>query len=180
MKEFNESKQIKKLRKGEISAFEKLYSFYSKKVYNYIIRYIDIIEDAEEIVQEVFLAVWKNRETIKTDEPFASYLFGISRNKINTYLRKEIYGKASFEYLYENNRELSFVTEETIQFNELQKSLEKIINELPLRRKEIFILGKINGLTYKQISEKLDISENTVDTQMRAALNFVRSKLKFL
>lgn len=180
MSEFNELRQIKKLKKGDISAFEQLYSFYSKKVFNFVSQYIVVVEDAEELVQEIFLAIWKNREKIKTDEPLAAYLFGISRNKVNTYLRNEVYGSASFEYLFEDNKNLSFVTEETIHFNELQKNLDKIINELPPRRKEIFIQGKINGLTYKQISEKLEISENTVDTQMRAALSFVRARMKFI
>ncbi len=180
MIEFDELKQISKLKKGDMSAFEKLYTFYSKKVYNFVNHYISVVEDAEELVQEVFLAIWNNRKSLKTGEPMASYLFGISRNKINTYLRKEVYGRATFDLLYEDNSGLSFVTEETIQFNELKENLSIIIDELPPRRKEIFMLGKIEGLTYKQISEKLEISENTVDTQMRAALNYIRTKLSSL
>ncbi|NJO88289.1 MAG: sigma-70 family RNA polymerase sigma factor [Chloroflexia bacterium] len=85
--------------------------------------------------------------------------------------------KAFIEYYLEGNREYSFVTEEEILFRELEEVYKNLIQDLPERRREIFVLSRQNGLTYKEIAEKLNISENTVDTQIRNALTYLRSKI---
>jgi RNA polymerase sigma-70 factor (ECF subfamily) len=91
-------------------------------------------------------------------------------------MKKLVYRKAYIEQL-NNNRKFDFNTEEIIYFNDLAALLEKLINKLPPRRKEIFLLSRMDGLTYIEIAKKLDITENTVDTQIRKALDFLRQKL---
>ena len=76
-----------------------------------------------------------------------------------------------------NGLNFDFNTEETIYFNDLEGLIEKLINQLPPRRKEIFVLSRQQGLTYVEIAKKLDITENTVDTQLRKALDFIRPEL---
>jgi RNA polymerase sigma-70 factor, ECF subfamily len=93
------------------------------------------------------------------------------------FIQRKIQQEAFVEYTLENNSEYGFITEEEVIFHELEEQLKKLIGELPERRREIFRLSRIDGHSYKEISEKLGISENTVDTQIRHALSYLRNHL---
>lgn len=176
MKESNTVNQlIKRVSEDDSKAFEALFKQYHKKIYAFALRLVQSEHEAEEIVQDVFIAVWNQRKKLKISGFFLSYLFGIARHKIYEYIQKKIKHEAFIKYHFENNIDYAFITDEEILYRELENKIRKLIQSLPARRREIFTLSRLDGLSYKEIANKLDISENTVDTQIRNALDFLRN-----
>jgi RNA polymerase sigma-70 factor, ECF subfamily len=165
------------LQNDDASAFEKLFRLYHKRVFSFALRLLSSSDLAEDIVQNVFMAVWNQRKNMQISSSFITYLFGITRHMVYDFVRHKIQHEAFVEYHIENNKEYAFITDDQVVFHELEDRLQKYILELPERRREIFQLNRTNGLSYKEISEKLGITENTVDTQIRHALNYLRSHL---
>ena len=93
-------------------------------------------------------------------------------------IRQRIHHEAFVNYFLEQNQEYAFITEEEVAYRELSALLQQAIQELPERRREIFKLSRMESLSYKEISSKLGISENTIDTQIRHALAYLRDRIK--
>ena len=167
---------INRLQNGDPDAFEKLFHRYKAQVYAFALRLMPSARDAEEIVQEVFMAIWNQRKSLQVTASFHSYLFGIARHKVYEIVQQKLRYEAFTEYYLERNPAYAFVTEEDVYYNQLVERLEELLKEIPDRRREIFLLSRNEGLSYAEIAEKLDITENTVDTQIRHALNHLRSR----
>ena len=178
--EIDEKKLIQLLADGSEVAFEILFYRYRGKVANFIKRALPPHVDLEETVHEIFLRVWSNKEKLDGDRPFEPYLFRIARNLVVDELRKKIEHAV---YLQDGAFEADLVTsnaDSEIEENELQNWFKSILDKLPPKRREIFILNRFEELSYREIAAKLNISENTVDTQIRRTLQYFRSELKKL
>ncbi|HZL09094.1 MAG TPA: RNA polymerase sigma-70 factor [Prolixibacteraceae bacterium] len=173
-----EKELVKKLSGGDSFAFEVLFYKYRNKVKGFAVKMVPTQIDPEEIVQEVFVKLWIKKETINPEKDFQSYLFSIAKNLLVDHLKSAV------------NRKLYFVGEhfqqdllvddgpENLIRENAEEKLQKLINEIPKRRREIFLLSRFEGLSYKQIAERLNISENTVDSQIRNALAFLRKEFR--
>lgn len=173
-----EKELVKKLKDGDSFAFEVLFYKYRNKIKGFALKIVPAQIDPEEIVQEVFVRVWLKKEAIDPEKDFQSYLFSIAKHLVLDHLKSAVNRKLYFvgehfqqDLLEEDGLEAS-ITEET------EAKLQKLINEIPERRREIFRLSRFEGLSYKQIAERLNISENTVDSQIRNALAFLRKEFR--
>jgi len=166
---------IKKLNKGNIEAFDELFRIYSGKVFNFAHFLLHSVEEAEEITQEVFIVVWENRKKINPKFSFSSYIFGIAKHKILNVIRKKVY---YYQYFEKKKIEQDTNCEDDFLNKELKELINECIEKLPPKRKEIFKLSREEGLTYKEIAKKLNISENTVDVQIRKSLKQLQDALK--
>lgn len=173
-----EKELVKKLKEGDSFAFEVLFYKYRNKVKGFALKIVPAQIDPEEIVQEVFVRVWLKKEAIDPEKDFQSYLFTIAKHLVLDHLKSAVNQKLYFvgehfqqDLLEEEGMEAS-ISEET------EAKLQKLINEIPERRREIFRLSRFEGLSYKQIAERLNISENTVDSQIRNALAFLRKEFR--
>ena len=92
-------------------------------------------------------------------------------------LKKKIIEKEYLNYLLATPEDTSLPVEQEVNFMELNLEIERIINELPEKRRKIFRLSREEGLTYKEIAEKMDISVNTVNTQISKSLEYIRDHL---
>ena len=174
----DEKKLILGLQRGSIPAFERIFSLYHKRIYNFCLSLHQSSDYAEETVQKVFVALWEQREQVDENKAFSGYLYSIARYMVYQELRHQVYKKAVFDHFTTNLIDTNESTKDEILFNELLTFLESLIERLPERQRRIFKLSRFEGLTYKQIAEQLNITENTVDTQIRKALNFLRDKYK--
>lgn len=170
-------KILHRLSEDDSAAFEELFRLYHKQVYLFAFQLVPSSYEAEEIVQKVFIAIWDQRKKLQINTSFLSYLFGIARHFTYRFIQQKINHEAFSEYYLYGNKEYDFITEDEISYNELAEKYKQLLNELPERRREIFLLSRDEGLSYKAIAEKLGISENTVDTQIRLALGFLRTHL---
>lgn len=172
------SELILLIQKDDRVAFYHIYERYSKRLYGFVLRYIKQKEDAEEIVQEVFVKIWESRKKIDAYSSFESFLFTIAYNTTISLLRKKTNKKKYLEHVKslqhpENSSDLI----DEILFNELNVRVQSLLNELTPRQKEIFQLSREEGLTHDEIAKKLDISVNTVKKHMTNTLTFLKSHI---
>jgi len=172
----DESDMISGLCNGSKKAFEEIFYRYHQRIYNFCLRLLSSHDDAEEIVQNVFVALWEQKSQIDVSKPVLSYLFSIARYMVYSELRKLVYRKAVYEEIVLNETVFKETTKDDVLFNELRDVIQQLVNRLPQRQKEIFGLSRFSGLSYKEIAQKLGITENTVDTQIRRSLAYLRKE----
>jgi RNA polymerase sigma-70 factor (ECF subfamily) len=166
------------LNEGDIVAFDAIYERYCHRLFGFVLRYLKNREDAEEIVQEVFLKIWEARQKIDSYSSFDSFIFTVAYNSTITLLRKRV-----TEHKYLDNLKIRQEIASTpnlideIQFKELDERVHSIINRLTPRQQEVFRLSREERLTHEQIAKKLNISANTVKNHIVAALAFLKSEL---
>lgn len=173
---FEDQQLVQSLQKGNVAAFDSLFEIYSPKLYGFAFKYFRNEAEAEELVQEVFVKVWENRHVLKTEHSFKSYLFTIALNQIRKYFNKKA---VALRYLESLQHEPEFSDPALAEDYEsaLQK-LNSIIDQMPSRRREIFIKSKLEGKSSKEVAAELNISPGTVDNQVSEALRFLRSQFK--
>ena len=171
----DESLLVQNLAKGNLLAFNTLYKEYSGRLYRFALGYLKSKEEAEELVQEVFTIIWEKRKDLKKELSFKSFLFTIAFNIIRKHFRTKCY---LADYLKtEMGDNLDMQTSQKITYDSLYRFITDLVNQLPARRKEIFIKSRFNGLTIKEISEEMKISHKTVENQLTDALKFIRINL---
>lgn len=166
------------LKNGDKVAFYNIYERFCKKLYGFVFNYIKQEADTEEIVQEVFVKIWESRDRIDVNASFEAFIFTVAYNTTMSLFRKRIREKKYIEYLksiQQTETDTDAGTENT--FNELNKQVEVLLNELTPRQKEIFLLSRTEGLTHDEIARKLNISVNTVKKHMVNTLAFLRSNI---
>ena len=173
-----ERELVEKLNKGDSFAFEVLFYKYRGKIKGFATKMAPTQIDPEEIVQEVFVRVWLKKETIGPDKNFQSFLFSMTKNLVLDHLKSAVNRKLYFVGAHFQQDLLIEEDAETKYQADQEEKMLSLIQEIPERRREIFYLSRFQGMTYKQIAEKLNISENTVDSQIRNALSFLRKEFR--
>ena len=173
-----EAEWIKKIIKGNEHSFESLFNVYCQRLINFSRRYVNDKDIAENIVQEVFVNIWINRENLDPTKNIKTYLFTAVKNNSYKYLRhlkvEHDYAQNFSKYKYEKN------PEKNIEQKETSNKIKKEIDSLPEKCREIFVMSKFDNLKYSEIADILNISIKTVETQMGRALKKLRENLKHL
>jgi RNA polymerase sigma-70 factor (ECF subfamily) len=172
-----ESRCIAALKNGNALAFDELFGMYGKRLYHFSLGYLKSKTDAEEVVQEVFMKIWHNRSSLDPGLSFNAYLFKIAYRQIAERFRKSLQEK---KYLHEIATESIVFTDEMDEranYRSLLELVEKLIQQLPERQKEVIILRKMEGLTISEISSRLDISPKTVEHHITEALKNIKAGL---
>jgi len=176
-----EKELIKRLNSNDEGAFEILFKAYYSKLCIYAISYVKLHDLAEDIVQETYTKIWNIRNSLEIKSSFKSYIFKSVHNNCINFInqnnlikrKKEI---ATEEILYQNELMQLGNKEEIIDqliAKELEIEINKAINNLPKHCNEIFQLSRDSN-SYTQIAKKLNISVNTVKTQIKRALKRLR------
>jgi RNA polymerase sigma-70 factor (ECF subfamily) len=166
---------IKKLIKGDTNAFDLLFDRYSRKIYGFALRYLKSEVNAEGVVQDVFLYIWNSRKNIRTDTNFRSYLFTITINLIKKVFRREAY---QLRFIEESSSpKVDSSVDEQLEYASLLEEVDKLIDKLPERRRNIFIKSRKLSMSSKEIARELGITAGTVDNQISEALKFLRTRI---
>lgn len=165
------------LKNGDTLAFDKLFLLYGKRLYHFSYGYLKSKEEAEGVVQEVFLRIWRNRKNLNPELSFKAYLFKIAYHYI----------LELFERLNRQNSYRAQILDESLQFTDdlnervnYQMLLEKVdtlIDQLPSRQKEIIIKRKKEAIPIKEIAKQLGITSKTVENHLTEALKKVKEGL---
>lgn len=174
---YDESKVLRLLAEGNELAFTQLFNHYRGKIYGSALKFLKNREAAEEIVQEVFLKVWRNREHIAAVNSFADYLFVMSRNLTLDSLAAIIKNSAAVKELSHDSC-FDNSTESAIHEMEYEVLLQEAVDSLPPQQKRIFYLAKVKGLSHEAIAEQMELSRLTVKTHMVRALKSIRHRLQ--
>jgi RNA polymerase sigma-70 factor (ECF subfamily) len=162
--------------KEELDAFKIIFDQYYESIRNYIYYKTGNIELAEDFVQETFLKLWNNRTEIK-QETVKSLLYVIAGNIIKSHYRhqKVVFNFTNSEKV-ENNQEPA---DSDIRQKELQETLEKVLAEMPEKCREVFLLNRMDNLTYTDISAQLNLSVKAIEKRMHEALVFLRKRINY-
>ncbi len=159
----------------DIATFRKYYELYYDQLCHFLNFYTQDITIIEDVLQEVYLKLWENRDEIEI-QYIKTYLFHAAKNRVLNHLRDE----QNRHYLLENwfnQQQQEKQGKECYDLEQFTTLLYKAIEQLPEKCREIFLLSRQEKLTYKQIAEKLDISVKTVEAQMGIALKRIRETL---
>lgn len=169
---------VELLQKSDTNAFKLLFEKYSNRLYQFSVKYLRDKEDAEDLLDEVFLTIWEKRHSIKSDSSFQAYLFTIAFNNI----RKRFIQKSREEKYIQVFAERYILgpslNEDQLDYMQLVQQLNEIVEMLPPKRKEIFILSYKEELKNAEIAEKLGVSEQFVKNQLSVSRKFIISKMK--
>lgn len=168
---------LQRLREGDRQAFSILYERYSGRIYGNILRLVKEKEPAQELLQDVFMKLWEKRETITIETSFTAYLFAISKHLVLNMFRRISIEHQAAARLRAVHSELYQHVEEHVEYKEAQKALQQAIDNLPARRREIYLLVKTEGNSYEQVSNLLGISRATVNDHVVKANRHVYGHL---
>ncbi len=169
---------VERLQKGDVEAFDLIYVKYSEKLYSFGLKYLRSTDEAEELVQSVFLKVWENHKKLKKESSFKSFLFTISYNDICKLFRKRNYRQKFIDdTLYENSQSSTEI-EEGVDYQSVLDEVQKIVEKLPERQKTIFLKSRQQGKSTKEIAEEVGLAPGTVDNYISQSLNFIRNRLR--
>lgn len=170
---------LHQISEGNEQAFRVLFDYYKNRFYNVALKMTRQNHIAEETVQEVFLNIWRNKASIiDIDNPDA-YFFTMLYRQVYQHFKKVAIDK---KLLYEAPlpSQVENLTEQAILGKESQRLLDEAISKLPPQQQAIYKLNKIEGFSYFEIAEKLNISPNTVRNHLAAAVKSIRISLRHL
>ena len=168
---------FKRLKEGDPDAFELVFEKYHRKVYTFALRNFRNKEDAEEAVQDVFYNLWKDRRKLEDVKEPEAWIFSIVLNIIRKHFRKLATEKKYLNTVSGSLPENDSSTLAEVEYRDLLEKTERIIENLPPRQRDIFLLSRKESMSNPEIAEKLGISVRTVDNQLSRAKTFIREAL---
>jgi RNA polymerase sigma-70 factor (ECF subfamily) len=174
----NERELFLRIAGGDETAFSEIFYHYIARIHPFIKKMTRSEEIAEDIVQDVFVSLWKNRVNMREVENYQSYIFTMATNKTYNYLKakaKEVKGMK--EVILKEN-DFTNNTQEIIDLHESQALINHLVEQLPPQKKLIYKLTREEGLSHDEIAQKLNISKNTVKNHLIETLKFLRENLK--
>ena len=168
--------------------FTTIYLTYYAQLVRFATTFVVYEEDAENIIQDLFLGLWERKESLNSIENMNAYMYKLTKNKCLDHL-KHIVVKERFianeQSFYEQEISLKLQSLESFDVElaseeKVEKIVSNAVDSLPPKCREIFILSRYEGLKYKEIAEKLNISANTVETQMGIAFKKLRNNINYL
>ena len=172
----NEIGNRNKIQTEDAEAFEVLFHTHCQPLIYFAYRYVRDKSIAEDVVQEAFVNIWKNRSRFDFSQNMKSYLYTSVKNYALKFLR---HSEVRLKGVDQIQIRLGMVStpDEVLDYKEIEQIVEQTIRELPEKCGQIFSMNRFDGLTYAEIAEILNISIKTVETQMSRALRFLRKRL---
>ncbi len=168
---------IKRLKSGDSKAFDLIYKTYYQSLVDFAQLFLDERFCAEEVVNEFFVWLWQNRENLKIKYNLAGYLYKSIKNRVLNKLQKKQH--VVLQNLRENlENEAQLSPDQKLIYYEEQQKVQNILQLIPKRSREIFIMHRYDGLKYKEIAQLLNISVNTVENHIVKALQILRNYYK--
>jgi RNA polymerase sigma-70 factor (family 1) len=172
---FPDSELLSLLSEGKVAAFDTLYNRYWKKALSLAHHKTGDLMEAENVVQDVFVSLWKRRNSLQLNGPFENYLVVSVKYRVLKVLAKRAAQRT--ESLDIAGDLIDDATQEYLAFDELRTRLEKLIGTLPEKSQLVYRLSKEDGKSYKEIAAELDISEKAVDAHLVRAKRTLRAGL---
>jgi len=174
---FTDEQLLALLKNGDQLAFAEIYRRYAESLAGFAASKLFNLDDARDIMQDLFVKLWENREQLHITSTLPSYLFAVIRHKIIDKIRKN---KTREEYASALQSLVTFfqpASDKQLEAKELQQTIQNSLGQLPARVKEIYQLSREDGLSNQEIAEKLNLSGQTVKNQLAIALKHLRKSL---
>lgn len=181
---FNEKDLLERMRHGDVYAFHRIYDRYKGPLAHRVLLLLKADELVQDVLQDLFLKVWEHRSTIDPNKSFRAYLFRIISNQVTDIFRK-VHREIVLQerLLHERSDGYCHIEEEVISKENIRLIHDALL-KLPARQREIFVLHKFDGKSYKEISEELGIEPATINQHIYRAMQhlnrLVNPKLPFI
>jgi RNA polymerase sigma-70 factor (family 1) len=172
---FIEQEHLAALRKGDRSAFSVIYNQYWFLLYESAYKRLQDSDQAEDVVQDVLVALWDSRENLEVQN-LRAYLLTAVRYQIFNLIAKDKVKDSYYRYILDQENEYSSSDSELI-YNELSEGVQLLLSKMPKKRKEIFELRFQQDLSTATIARKLNLTQKTVQNQLTKAVSFLKSVL---
>lgn len=163
---------------GDQAAFTNIFDHYSPRIFAFVLKNTKSQAAAEDITQEVFLKLWISREKFPDIKSYSSYIFTMAFNYTVNYIKRNVWEADKLRIIENNGINYSNITEEIIDFNEINLLVQQAVQQLSPQKKIIYKLNREQGLTLEQIAKQMNLSRNTVRNHLAEAINFIRTYIK--
>jgi len=165
------------LKQGDEQAFAQIYKRYAEKLAGFAGSKLYSLDDARDILHDIFVKLWEGREQLHITSNLQSYLFAVVRHRVVDKIRRNVTRE---EYALATQSLAVFYSEDAgkqLEAKELRQTIDHSLDQLSPRIKEIYLMSREEGLSNREIAEKLSLSEQTVKNQLSAALKHLRQTL---
>jgi RNA polymerase sigma-70 factor (family 1) len=173
----SKEKIILQLKEGSKDAFRSLFETFGPKIHAFAKSYLKNDEDAEELLQDVFLKLWEIRASLDSSKNIKSFLFKICVNLIYDFIRRKNIEQAYLDYSGQNHPSFGENTWHEVIYNDMLRNLETFVSAMPEQRQRIFRMSKEEGLSNDEIAQQLNLSRRTIENQLYRAVSFLKEKL---
>lgn len=174
---YDEKALIAEIAAGDERAFKKLFDIYKERFYSVAFKMTRSDEVAEDIVQDVFMNLWKKRESLLNVDNLSSYFFTAVYRRVYHHFRK-LALERKLLLLAPTIKESVNTTDEMVLANECNELISQAINKLPPQQKLVFKLSREEGMSREDVARQMEISPNTVKNHLSDALKFIRTFLR--
>lgn len=171
-----ENRLLHLVAEGNQQAFAQIMQQYTRIIYPYLLYWLKHTHDAEEVLQDVFMLIWRNREKLAMMDNFSGYIYVIARNRTKSAIKEKLPETDDIQTRHFD----AIITnpDYSLEFKEMAKVVEDAVDALPARRREVFLLSRTENLTYEEIAVRLSISRSTVREHIVKALVFLRQYIR--
>jgi RNA polymerase sigma-70 factor (ECF subfamily) len=175
----NDAFTLIKIQEGDIKTFERVFRLYYPSLCLYAYGITGRREAAEEIVQELFYTLWKNRESLQIAHSLKTYLYGAVQKQFIKYCEHNSVRERHRQYVVSTETEASTSDpQQLMEYQELEEVINRTLKKLPDRRYRIFKMHHTGGLKYKEIAEELSLSVKTVEAEMTKTYRTLREEIE--
>lgn len=170
---------LNRIKKGDVKAFEKLFRSYYEPLCYYANSFLNDMDNAEEVVQNLFYVFWKDREDIQILLSVKSYLYQAVQNRSFDYIKHLRVRDAYCDKMNDEGFGTSdSLPDEELEYKELESKIAVLLEHLPERQRKVFCMNRFNGKKYGEIAEELSVSVKTVEADISKVLIVLRKELK--
>jgi len=169
---------IRRLKNEDKLAVDELFSHYYARLYHFSKSILKVETGIDDILQDVFVKIWLNRQKIGNAETFNAYVFTITKNEVLNLIRSNLRDNTFRDELFMQAVAQEYQTQNPLEFDEIKTAIDKIVASLPEKRQQVFILSRTDGLSNKEIAQKLNIAEKTVEDHITHSIRHLKSSLK--
>ncbi|MGN7992304.1 MULTISPECIES: RNA polymerase sigma-70 factor [Chitinophaga] len=168
---------LRSWQNGDEKAFDQLYARHYIRLVNLACKKTGNMEASQELVQDVFLSLYRQQSRLPENTVLENYLFIATRNRIYNYHRQQLLQLKKEALLREHYMPASGIGPDKLELKELEIKLRRKIQQLPDQCRAVFLLSREEQLSNKEVAERLHISVNTVEQHMRKALRILRASI---
>lgn len=171
---------LKKIKEGNIKTFEKVFREYYIPLCYYSTSITGRMDVAEEIIQDLFYKIWRDRESLRIYSSLKNYLYGAVRNKsLQYHEHKQVQEKHKQTVLTHENESSAYTPDKELEYKELETLVQRTLEKMPDRRRKIFRMHRFEKKKYAEIAHIFSISIKTVEAEMTKALQSLRKEIEY-
>jgi RNA polymerase sigma-70 factor (ECF subfamily) len=174
LKNYSDLGLVTLIQKGIKAAYQELFERYAPRIYKFSLSYLKNEQDAEGLVQDVFLKIWEKREKLDSTKNIKAFIFKIAINTIYDLIRRKNIEHAFRDFTQVQENQQSDTTWHAVIWEEMQINLDELIKKMPEQRRRIFQLSREKGLSNDEIAKELNLSKRTVENQLYRAIAFLK------